>query len=158
MKLGGALFIVALPLRASGISLLNNASALRGGMTPIAAQQATGDLETSSVDSDPNACNCDSCVSAYRKNPTAVSDTKCVPSMRIAMGSVCNPQGHFAAKTVDSDVPYHLFCMCHCQPYFSVDSQVAASAEPPACFQMSEKELEQVDSPEGKKAENCEDP
>merc|ERR1719487_990814 len=74
------------------------------------------------------------------------------------MGSLCNPKGDFPAETLDTDVPYHLYCMCHCQPYFKVDAAVAASAEPPACVAFSRKEQEQVDKPDGKDAENCEDP
>lgn len=106
---------------------------------------------------DPTDCNCDFCVSAYRRQPSTVSATKCVPSITTDTGAECMVPpvtvGHSG-----QGVPYSLYCLCHCQPLLS--NVVAGGGQgmeesPEQCTKMSA---------EGEKAANmdqdanCEDP
>jgi len=160
MKLMGralALFLAGLTAKASGLVLFSNATRGFLGITPMAASSAAGEAEGSSIP-DPMGCTCDSCVSAHRTKPTAVSDTKCVPSFNMPIGQSCNPKGKFPAKTHDTDVPYQLFCMCSCQPFLKTKSKLSVTSDPPACIAFSADEKKMVDHPDGESAENCEDP
>lgn len=150
-----ALFLASLPLQAPGMALLGNAT--RGFLTPSGAAGATDGAQTSS-NPDHGSCNCEDCVSAHRRKPTVVSDTKCVPGVSIPMGLTCNPRGKFPARTHDKDVPYQLFCMCSCQPFLTVESAYSATSEPPPCIDFSAEEHKLVDHPDGERDQNCEDP
>lgn len=158
-----ALLLAASPLRVSGLSLFANGtgSTLRGfshgRISPVSASAVTNGHDGSSI-GDTGSCSCDTCVSAYRKSPTAVSDTKCVPSMQMAMGATCNPKGKFPANTFDADVPYQVFCTCACQPFLKVDSELTVGSGPASCVDLSPDEIKMVDNPDGSSAQNCEDP
>merc|ERR1711924_167259 len=109
-----ALFLAAVSTRAAGLALLSNATgrSQRGFLSsgssdlpPMTGGTITEDGGASNL-GEAKDCRCGACVSAWRKRPTAVSDTKCVPARSMPIGLTCNPKGKFPAVTYQSDVPY----------------------------------------------------
>jgi hypothetical protein len=162
VRVAALLFAAASP-EVQALAIFGNASGStqRAFLTPMGATEATEDVAVSSIsEENEGRCSCDNCVSGWRKQPTAVSDTKCVQKMAMPLGVVCNPSGKFPAKTTDTDVPYGLFCMCACQPFLkpSAEALGSVSQEPPACVDLDAAEKLAVDYPDGQRAENCNDP
>merc|ERR1719327_2166903 len=76
--------------------------------------------------------------------------------MDLPIGLLCDPTGGFPQDTIDTDVPYQLYCMCQCQPLLKPGSELAASNTPPTCINLSDKEEAKVEA--ASKGGNCKDP
>merc|ERR1719401_445451 len=146
--------LVLLPIRGSCIAALSHDSeaSLWQSRTRVKFMAAASP-GVSSLPA-PGQCTCDDCVSAARVKPTPVSDTKCVPSMDIALGQTCDPKGSFPQEAVDTTIPYQTFCMCGCQPYLKYDSKFSVDGSSPACVVFTPEQKAAL----MKKGPNCQDP